>query len=204
MIIIGLTGGIGTGKSTASAFLSNWGAVVLDVDSIGHQAYKKGTELYKHLITTFGTGIVGSGGNISRSKLAEIVFSDKNLLKTLNSMVHPHIRKYIENTIDKLDKQKTKMVVIDAAILLEAGWHDLVDEIWVVTAERKTVYQRLSNKFKNNIDSARKRVEAQMPQAQLVNEADVIIDNEGSSAALKKRINVLFNERIDLAREINN
>ena len=96
------------------------------------------------------------------------------------------------------------MVVIDAAILLEAGWHDLVDEIWVVTAERKTVYQRLSNKFKNNIDSARKRVEAQMPQAQLVNEADVIIDNEGSSAALKKRINVLFNERIDLAREINN
>ena len=203
MIIIGLTGGIGTGKSTASRFLSDLGAVVLDADSLGHETYKKGTGLYRTLIKAFGQGILGANGEINRPELSDIVFADENLLIKLNSMVHPHIKQSIERTIDKLDKQKINMVVIDAAILVEAGWRNLVDELWVVTAERKTVKQRLSDKFKNNMDNALKRLEFQMPQTELKTKADVVIDNEGSVGALKERVTLLFNDRIDLVRENN-
>ena len=96
------------------------------------------------------------------------------------------------------------MVVIDAAILVEAGWTDLVDEVWVLTAERETVHGRLSDKFKNNMDSVLKRIEFQMPQSELVSKADVVIDNDGSYGSLEERVNLLFNDRIDLARENNN
>ena len=204
MIIIGLTGGIGTGKSTASGFLSDLGAVVLDADSLGHDTYKKGTELYRALIKTFGQDILGTKGEINRSKLADIVFANENLLTKLNSMVHPYIKNYIKKTISKLDKQKTSMVVIDAAILVEAGWTDLVDEVWALTAERETIHGRLSDKFKNNMEDALKRIDFQMPQSELISKVDVVINNDGSFGALKKRVSLLFNDRIDLARENNN
>ena len=204
MIIIGLTGGIGTGKSTASGFLSDLGAVVLDADSLGHDTYKKGTELYRALIKTFGQDILGIKGEINRSKLADIVFANENLLTKLNSMVHPYIKNYIKKTISKLDKQKTSMVVIDAAILVEAGWTDLVDEVWALTAERETIHGRLSDKFKNNMEDALKRIDFQMPQSELISKVDVVINNDGSFGALKERVSLLFNDRIDLARENNN
>lgn len=204
MIIIGLTGGIGTGKSTASGFLSDLGAVVLDADSLGHDTYKKGTELYIALIKTFGQDILGTKGEINRSKLADIVFANENLLIKLNSMVHPYIKNYIKQTISKLNKQKTSMVVIDAAILVEAGWTDLVDEVWVLTAGRETIHGRLSDKFKNNMKDALKRIDFQMSQSELASKADVVIDNDGSFGALKERVSLLFNDRIDLARESNN
>ena len=200
MIIIGLTGGIGTGKSTASRLLSNLGAVVLDADSLGHDTYKKGTELFRALVKTFGQEIVGKKGEIDRTKLADIVFANQNLLTRLNLMVHPQIKTHIEKAISRLDRKKTSMVVIDAAILVEAGWTDLVDEVWVLTAERKTIIERLSNKFKNNMAGALKRMEFQMPQSELVSKADVVIDNDGSYGALKERVSLLFKDRIYLSQ----
>jgi len=200
MIIIGLTGGIGTGKSTASQLLSNFGAVVLDADSLGHDTYKKGTELFRTLVKTFGQEIVGEKGDIDRTKLADIVFANQNLLTKLNLMVHPQIKTHIEKVISRLDREKTSMVVIDAAILVEAGWTDLVDEVWVLTAERKTIIERLSNKFKNNMAGALKRMEFQMPQSELVSKADVVIDNDGSFGALKERVSLLFKDRIYLSQ----
>ena len=200
MIIIGLTGGIGTGKSTASRLLSNLGAVVLDADSLGHDTYKKGTELFRTLVKTFGQEIVGKKGEIDRTKLADIVFANQNLLTKLNLMVHPQIRIHIEKAISRLDRKKTSMVVIDAAILVEAEWTDLVDEVWVLTAERKTIIERLSNKFKNNMAGALKRMEFQMPQSELVSKADVVIDNDGSYGALKERVSLLFKDRIYLSQ----
>ena len=200
MIIIGLTGGIGTGKSTASRLLSNLGAVVLDADSLGHDTYKKGTELFRTLVKTFGQEIVGKKGEIDRTKLADIVFANQNLLTRLNLMVHPQIKTHIEKAISRLDRKKTSMVVIDAAILVEAGWTDLVDEVWVLTAERKTIIERLSNKFKNNMAGALKRMEFQMPQSELVSKADVVIDNDGSYGALKERVSLLFKDRIYLSQ----
>ena len=200
MIIIGLTGGIGTGKSTASRLLSNLGAVVLDADSLGHDTYKKGTELFRALVKTFGQEIVGKKGEIDRTKLADIVFANQNLLTRLNLMVHPQIKTHIEKAISRLDRKKTSMVVIDAAILVEAGWTDLVDEVWVLTAERKTIIERLSNKFKNNMAGALKRMEFQMPQSELVSKADVVIDNDGSCGVLKERVSLLFKDRIHLSQ----
>ncbi|MEG3593945.1 MAG: dephospho-CoA kinase [Chloroflexota bacterium] len=200
MIIIGLTGGIGTGKSTASRLLSNLGAVVLDADSLGHDTYKKGTELFRALVKTFGQEIVGKKGEIDRTKLADIVFANQNLLTRLNLMVHPQIKTHIEKAISRLDRKKTSMVVIDAAILVEAGWTDLVDEVWVLTAERKTIIERLSNKFKNNMAGALKRMEFQMPQSELVSKADVVIDNDGSCGVLKERVSLLFKDRIYLSQ----
>ena len=96
------------------------------------------------------------------------------------------------------------MVVIDAAILIEAGWTDLVDEVWVLTAGKKTIHDRLSDKFSSNMDGALKRMEFQMSQEELINKADVVIDNDGSIGALKAQVGLLFNNRISLAGENNN
>ena len=111
-------------------------------------------------------------------------------------MVHPQIKTHIEKAISRLDRKKTSMVVIDAAILVEAGWTDLVDEVWVLTAERKTIIERLSNKFKNNMAGALKRMEFQMPQSELVSKAD----DDGSCGVVKERVSLLFKDRIYLSQ----
>ncbi len=134
MKVIGLTGGIGSGKSTVSRFLGEMGAVVLDADKVGHQAYQPGTETWKELVAAFGEDIVAPDSTIDRRKLGAIVFADPEALARLNRIVHPRMFDMMKAQIEEYRGQGTEVVVLEAAILLEANWTPLVDEVWVTVA----------------------------------------------------------------------
>jgi len=145
MKVIGLTGGIATGKSTVSEILSGLGAEIIDADKIGHEIYLPNTEAWKDIVATFGEDILLPDKTINRPKLGSIVFNDKEALKKLNQIVHSRMYKKFEEEIDKKKKRNNDrgVVVLDAAILIEANWLPLVDQVWVVIADQDTVVDRL-------------------------------------------------------------
>ena len=146
MKIIGLTGGIGSGKSTAARFLAELGAEVIDLDKTGNEAFKKGGGAYKKAVREFGEGIVGENGEIDRAKLGEIVFNDREALKRLNKIVHPEIDKTVDEKIREYRRQGVKVLVLEAAVMLEAARAWQADEIWVTVANEKTVLERLKER----------------------------------------------------------
>ena len=135
-MIIGLTGGIASGKSTVARALGARGAYVIDADKLGHSAYVKGTAAFDLVVATFGNDVVGDDGEVDRRKLGGKVFGNENALKQLTDIVWPAIRIMAENEIaEALQAEPARVVVLEAAVLIEAGWLDLADEIWVTVVE---------------------------------------------------------------------
>ena len=202
MLVIGLTGGIGTGKSVVSETLEGLGAVVINADLLGHEAYRPHTETWQRVVETFGDDVLTPAREVDRQKLGAIVFSDAEALKRLNAITHPRIYEMIEERIARLNGQGAEVVVIEAALLVEANWTPLVDEVWVTTSTEDQVIQRLRRR--NNLDKGpvRTRIRSQMPQTERVKSADVIIDNSGSLAELKENVQQLWNSRV-IAHEEN-
>ena len=133
--IVGLTGGIGSGKSTVAAILAELGARVIDADRIGHDVYRPGTPGFDRVVEAFGRGVVAADGTIDRRALGAIVFADPAARARLNAIVHPLIAGDLAGTIARARADGfAGPIVIEAAILLEAGWRSLVDRVWVVTA----------------------------------------------------------------------
>ena len=180
MIVIGLTGGILSGKSTVSEILAEKGAVIIDADKIGHQVYKPNTDTWKTLVDTFGEWILKKNGEIDRKRLGDIVFNDPAALTLLNQIVHPPMRKLIESELERLKSEGAKVVVLEAAILIEAKWTDLVDEIWVTTAPEYVVIDRLQNRIGLTEQQARARIRSQLPPKEKAKHADAIIDTNCS------------------------
>ena len=180
MIVIGLTGGILSGKSTVSEILAEKGAVIIDADKIGHQVYKPNTDTWKTLVDTFGEWILKKNGEIDRKRLGDIVFNDPAALTLLNQIVHPPMRKLIESELERLKGEGAKVVVLEAAILIEAKWTDLVDEIWVTTAPEYVVIDRLQNRIGLTEQQARARIRSQLPPKEKAKHADAIIDTNCS------------------------
>lgn len=180
MIVIGLTGGILSGKSTVSEILAEKGAVIIDADKIGHQVYKPNTDTWKTLVDTFGEWILKKNGEIDRKRLGDIVFNDPAALTLLNQIVHPPMRKFIEAELERLKSEGAKVVVLEAAILIEAKWTDLVDEIWVTTAPEYVVIDRLQNRIGLTEQQARARIRSQLPPKEKAKHADAIIDTNCS------------------------
>ena len=144
MKVVGLTGGIGSGKSAASAILGELGATILDADKVGHQIYEPGTPCWHDLVEAFGEGIVAATGGIDRKKLAATVFADPRSLQTLNALVWPRIAEAIRERIEAMRARgAVAPIVVEAAVLIEAGWQALVDEVWVVTASPERAIERV-------------------------------------------------------------
>ncbi|MDP2930927.1 MAG: dephospho-CoA kinase, partial [Chloroflexota bacterium] len=131
MKVIGLTGGIGTGKSTVSKFLVELGALVVDADKVGHEVFKPGTEAWREVVAAFGKKVLAANGDIDREKLGDIVFNTPESLARLNRIMHPRIKDAIEAQLEEYRRQGTKVVVIEAPLLIEAEWAPSVDEVWV-------------------------------------------------------------------------
>lgn len=136
MKVIGLSGGICSGKSSVTQICQDLGGYIINADLLGHQAYAPGTDCYHDLVNQFGEEIVSSDGSINRRALGGIVFSDESKLKLLNQIVWPRIRNLIEIELNELRERGVGIVVLEAAILIEAGWQDIVDEIWVIETEQ--------------------------------------------------------------------
>lgn len=200
MFVIGLTGGIGTGKSHVSRILEELGAAVVDADSLGHLIYRPQTEGWRAVVEHFGEGILAPDGEVDRKKLGPIVFGDPKQLEKLNAITHPLIYKLAEERIRELGSQAQKIVVLEAALLIEARWTSLVDEIWVTTSPEEHVVERLQNRNGMSVEAASARIRSQMPQSERVEYADVVIDNAGDLEKLGKQVENLWYSRV-LAHE---
>jgi dephospho-CoA kinase len=177
MFVIGLTGGIGTGKTQVSQTLQTLGATVINADLVGHEAYLPHTETWRAMVSAFGPDIIDTEDQIDRRKLGGIVFSDPEQLEQLNSIVHPRIYAMISDRIGELGKDGAEVVVVEAALLIEARWTPLADEVWVVTAPKEQVLERLTTRGMST-DQALSRISSQMPQDERVSHADVVISND--------------------------
>ena len=195
MFVIGLTGGIATGKTLVSETLREFGATIINADLVGHEAYLPHTETWQAVVDAFGTDILDDEGQIVRPKLGAIVFSDPSKLEQLNSIVHPRIYAMISDRIEGLKAEGITTVVVEAALLIEAGWTPLVDDIWVLTSPIEQVYSRLTGRGMSP-EQARARVESQMPQEERVTHADIVIANDGGEAELKSAVKEHWDQRV--------
>mmetsp|Transcript_9316 Transcript_9316/g.17371 ORF Transcript_9316/g.17371 Transcript_9316/m.17371 type:complete len:221 (+) Transcript_9316:72-734(+) len=188
-VVIGLIGGICAGKSTISKILQEKGAQVVDADKMGHLAYAKGTECQRALVEHFGEQVLdASSGEINRRALGGIVFADPAQMTALNGLVWPALRSLLEREISEQrrlaeDTEGTRVVVLEAAVLLEAGWTDLVDEVWAVEVERETSVQRLMARNSLEEQQARQRVEAQLTNQERRAAAQRVFDNNPTGDA---------------------
>ncbi|HEY8516867.1 MAG TPA: dephospho-CoA kinase [Candidatus Binatia bacterium] len=193
MLVIGLVGGIGSGKSTAAAILAELGAEVINADLIGHEVYEPGKPGFDAIVAEFGPEVVGPDGRIDRKRLGSIVFADSAKLARLNAIVHPLIRAEIERRIERAREEgRVRAVVVEAAILLEAGWRSLVDQVWVICARRDDVVERLAAQRGMAEEEAAARMAKQMSDAERRAAADVVIDNDGSIDDLRARLTGLW------------
>lgn len=196
MLVIGLTGGIGTGKSTISEFLQEMGGTLLDADKVGHESYTPGYPAYNDLVAEFGNRIVGDDRQINRKELGTIVFSDPDQLAKLNGIVHPHMRRMMQEKLDDMRTRGVAVVVLEAAILIEANWIPLVDEVWVTDAPEETVIQRVKNRNNFNEEQVRGRIRSQLSSAERNARADVLIDTDCSLDEVREMTRSLWNERV--------
>ncbi len=190
--VIGLTGGIGSGKSTVSQILAELGVVVIDADKVGHEAYQPHTKTWQDLVATFGQQIVAADGSIDRKKLGAIVFGNPAELARLNKIVHPRMFEMMKERIDAYRKQEIKVVVLDAAILFEANWTPLVDEVWVVVTDETAVVERVHNRSGFPEEQIRSRIRSQMSNEERMKRADLVIKNDGLVEDLRRKVHELW------------
>ncbi len=193
--IIGLTGGISTGKSTVTLLLREKGFVVIDADVISREIMNIGKPAYEQVIKTFGMEILNSDSTINRPKLGEIIFADEKLRHKLNSITHPYIINSIKDEI--LDYNNEEILFLDIPLLIEI-YDDLkrseieIDEIWLVYCSKETQINRLMKRDDISLDSAKLKVEAQIDIEEKRKLADKIIDNTKSKAKLIENIDVIL------------
>jgi dephospho-CoA kinase len=196
MLVIGLTGGIGTGKSEVTRQLGALGAAVIDADRVGHEAYVPGSESWRQVVEVFGDDILRTDGEIDRQKLGAIVFSDPDQLSRLNRIMHPRMAGIVADRLERLRGQGTEVAVVEAALLFEAGWDSLVDEVWVTDSPVEVVIQRLQARNGMSPEEVLKRMDSQMDREERLGRAQVVVDNTGDMAALEETVNGLWETRV--------
>ena len=194
MIVIGLTGGIASGKSSVSEILLELGAVVIDADKIGHEAFMPNADIWREVLAAFGDGVLRDNNEIDRGKLADIVFRDSKALEQLNRIMHPKMYRTVKRKLEDLRTQGTGVAVLEAALLIEAEWTDLVDRVWVVVSPQSQVIDRLCNQKGFTREQAEARIAAQMMASQRAKHADVLIENDSTLDSLRSRVEKLWQE----------
>lgn len=187
-IVIGLTGGIGTGKSTISRYLEDLGAGVIDADKVGHEALKSGSHAWRDVVDTFGRGVVAPSGEIDRKKLSQIVFEDDRAREKLNRIMWSRIWEMITVRVDEFRRRNTEVVVVEAFGLIEAGWNRLVDQVWVTVASEKAVLERLKKQRQMPEAEILSRVKSQLSPQERARNADVVIQNEGDPDEVRAKV----------------
>jgi len=195
-MVIGLTGGIASGKSTVSAKLKELGAAIIDVDILARGVVSKGEIAYNRIIQCFGDNIQLPSGEINRKRLGSIVFSNKEKLALLNSITHPEIINRVKDKIQELKAEGAKVIVVDAAILIEMGLHRYADSVWVVIVDRETQIKRLVERDKFDYKDAENRINSQFTNEVRKKYADVIIDNNKPIEEVGKKLEELWNNII--------
>ena len=185
MKTICLTGGLASGKSTASRFLEEKGAYLIDADKLGHLVYDTGTQAYRQVIDAFGEDIVGDDNHIDRKKLGAIVFGNPEELARLTSIVWPEIRRLALLEITGFEAMDPDgVVVLEAAVLFEAGWDDIGDEVWVVIVDREVAIERAMARDGVAREAVEQRLNSQLSNEERISRSTVVIDNNGDPEAM--------------------
>ncbi len=194
-MVIGLTGGIASGKSTAARRFGEWGAHVIDADKLGHRAYLKDSAAYHAVVAAFGDDVVGEDGEIDRRVLGGKVFGNPEKLQQLTDIVWPAIRDMAATEIAGVRAAEPgRVIVLEAAVLIEAGWQDLVDEIWVTVVDREVAIERATARDGSDRTAVEARIDAQLTNEARISAADRVIDNSGSAAALEEQLADLWQQ----------
>ncbi|HEY63165.1 MAG TPA: dephospho-CoA kinase [Caldilineae bacterium] len=208
-IVIGLTGNIGTGKSTVLRMLAELGAHTIDADQVAHEAIAPGGAAYRGVIEAFGPDILREDGSVDRRKLAEIVFSDPAKLARLEAIVHPAVYTLLKRRIACIEARvdpdgPEPVIVIEAIKLLEAGLsRSLCDQVWVVTAPLERQLDRLMRGRGVTKEEALRRLASQSPQEEKVRQADVVIDNSGSLERTAAQVRKAWETHVEPLRRQN-
>jgi dephospho-CoA kinase len=192
VLLVGLTGGIGSGKSTVARMLAARGAVVLDADVLAREAVEPGTSGFDAVVARFGDDVLGSDGSLDRQALASIVFADDVARDDLEAIVHPAVRRAIAEAVTT-HADTDDVVVVDSPLLIETGAHEGFPVVVVVAASAGARVARLVERGMAEAD-VRARMAAQMPLEEKVAVADVVVDNDGTEADLEARIDRLWSD----------
>jgi dephospho-CoA kinase len=188
MYTIGLTGGIGTGKSVVANVLAEHGAVILNADHVGHEVYAPGGPAYDEVIAEFGREVVAEDGSIDRKKLGPIVFSSPEKLARLNAITHPRMKEMMRSKLAEVAGDGVEVAVLEAALLFDAGWDDLTDEVWVTVVDAETAARRASERSGIPVEQVLERIQkAQMASEERIRRSDVVIDTSGTLEDTRRR-----------------
>ena len=183
-LLVGLTGGIATGKSTVDAVLRELGAVIIDADVLAREVVEPGEPALKEIVAEFGPGVLGPDGRLDRKALGAIVFADPTRRRTLEAMTHPRMRERLLRRIDELTAEHFRgLVFYDAAVLIESGSHLMMDRLVVVITDEPTQIARLMARDGTDRDEALRKIRSQIPLAEKAKLADYVIDNSGVTTA---------------------
>ena len=195
LTVIGLTGGIASGKSTLSTYAQERGAYVIDADLLGHRAYEPGTACFDSVVSEFGQDVVAEDGSIDRKVLGSKVFAEESSLKRLTDIVWPAIKEMARVEIENVKRREpNRTIVLEAAVLLEAGWHDFVDEVWVAVVDVETAITRTMKRDGVDRSAVQSRIDAQLSNEARIAAADVVFDNSGTEDDLLAELDRKFKD----------
>ena len=191
MILVGLTGGIGSGKTTVARLLAERGAVVVDADELARQALRPGTRSFEQVWALFGDEVITSEGELDRAAIAAIVFADEKKRRALESITHPEVFRLLAEAVE-WHRDSDNVVVFDAPLIIETGFHEACDVVVVVTASEATRIERLRRDRGMSQAEAAVRMASQVGAEAREAAADLVIDNEGDLPALERQIDELW------------
>jgi dephospho-CoA kinase len=191
-MILGITGGIASGKTTVSRLFAALGASLVNADQLAREAVRPGSPALQELIDIFGCGILQADGTLNRPALAQMVFADSAARAAVNRITHPAIARLAEQALREKVQKGAWLVVYEAPLLFEVGAEQRVDAVLVVTAEEGVQIRRLMERDGLSEEAARARLAAQMPQAEKVARADFVIDNSGAAEETEQAVKALF------------
>lgn len=188
-LLVGLTGGIGSGKSTVSVMLQALGCVLLDADVLARQVVEPGQPALAEIVSEFGRGVLGPDGRLDRKALGAIVFADAARRTRLEAITHPRIRERLARRLAELEEQTFRgLVVFDAAVMIESGHHRTMDRLVVVVADEATQLARVQAREGMGREEALARIRSQMPLSEKAKLADYVIDNSGDRAGTEAQV----------------
>lgn len=187
-LVVGITGGIATGKSTVCAMFKELGAQVISADEIAHRLMEPGTDVWGNITSAFGTSFLNDDNTINRRKLGAIVYADTDKLRKLEEIIHPHVLTYLAEKSDEFRAKEDGILILEIPLLVETSSQYMVDKVIVVTAEQKTQIKRLYNRYGINAEEALLRIKSQIPMEEKKKIAEWVVNTEESIISTKELI----------------